>query len=70
MSSAIRLVNHKAYIPNTDYLFVALNCYINNPIIHIHGNKIPKAETYSLGEKQGPDKEVNVKPKTIRDFLK
>jgi hypothetical protein len=32
--------------------------------------KIPKAETISLGEKQGKDKTIEIKPKTIRDFLK
>ena len=32
--------------------------------------KIPEVETYSLGGKQGPDKDIITKPKTIKDFLK
>jgi len=32
--------------------------------------KVPKAETFSLGEKQGEDKVIEIKPKTIKDFLK
>ena len=32
--------------------------------------KIPEAETFSLGEKQGEDKDIQIKPKTIKDFLK
>ena len=32
--------------------------------------KIPEAETFSLGSKHGEDKVIDIKPKTIKDFLK
>ena len=32
--------------------------------------KVPKSETFSVGEKQGEDKRIEVKPKTLKDFLK
>jgi hypothetical protein len=32
--------------------------------------KVPEAETFSLGEKQGGDKIIEIKPKTVKDFLK
>ena len=32
--------------------------------------KVPEKESYSIGERQEPEKEIKTKPKTLKDFLK
>lgn len=32
--------------------------------------KVPEKESYSIGERQEPEKEIKIKPKTLKDFLK